>query len=88
VDVDADGHLYGYAHTGVAEGLKVGQVVKGGDQIGYSNATGKTPTGESVSPHLHMTFRAASSEFAPTMRTPYSNPNHLFQRLRLNRDPD
>jgi murein DD-endopeptidase MepM/ murein hydrolase activator NlpD len=79
---DKSNNLYGYAHSGAADGLKVGTVVKAGDQIGFSNGSGRTPKGKPIDPHLHMTFRPSTPNFSATMRTNYSNPNNMFLRLR------
>jgi len=79
---DKYGNLHGHAHSGTVEGLTAGTAVKAGQQIGFSNGTGFTPDGEPVRAHLHYTYRQGTPTAPATMRTPYSDPNLIFQQLR------
>ena len=52
---NADGSVSGFAHTGALNGLRSGQTVRPGQQIGVSNGSG---TG---APHLHLTHRVTAT---------------------------
>ncbi len=52
---NADGSVSGFAHTGAVSGLRQGQAVQPGQQIGVSNGTGTTNA------HLHLSHRVTPS---------------------------
>jgi len=72
------GGIGGFAHTAPAEGLRVGQEVWAGDQIGTSNGSGLLSA-----PHLHYTFRDGSREKPARMQDKPVNPEESqFKGLR------
>ena len=63
-----DGSMNGYAHTAAKEGLKVGDSVKEGDEVGASDGSG------TKAPHLHFTYRKGSKENPATKISATSDP--------------
>ncbi len=73
---DAGGNLYGYAHTGAADGITPGTPVQAGNMIGWSNGSG------TKDPHTHFTVRLGTPEKPATRATPTTDPGLLFRDLR------
>ncbi len=73
---DAQGNLFGYAHTGAIDGLTKGQAIKAGDQIGISDGTGRIEA-----PHLHFTYRPGTPDKPATFQTPVADPRSLFDTI-------
>ena len=73
---DASGNLYGYAHTRAVGGLKVGQDVAAGSQIGFTNGSG-----EGTGPHLHFTYRPGTPDAPATRGSRVEDPNLIFEDL-------
>lgn len=64
-----DGSLSSYSHTSPVSGLHVGQAVRAGDQIGFSDGSGNIS-----GPHLHYVYRPGTPQSPATRSTSPVDP--------------